>query len=55
MKRILSDGINFIKQETERLKKLLKESKIQEKKKQDLSNRLNILKSFHVLNSKDEL
>ncbi|XP_044763156.1 endoplasmic reticulum resident protein 29 [Coccinella septempunctata] len=55
MKRVLSNGVSFIKQETNRLKKLLKESNIQEKKKQDLSNRLNILKSFHVLGTKDEL
>ncbi|KAL3270696.1 hypothetical protein HHI36_021224 [Cryptolaemus montrouzieri] len=55
MKKIISDGVDFVKQETNRLKKLLKESKIQEKKKQDLSGRLNILKSFSLNRAKDEL
>lgn len=53
MKKVLEAGVDFIKSEKERLGKLLKEPKVVEKKKQDLSNRLNILQSFVL--SKDEL
>ncbi|KAK9886411.1 hypothetical protein WA026_016690 [Henosepilachna vigintioctopunctata] len=55
MKKIITDGFVFIKHETSRLKKLLKESKIREKKKEDLSYRLNILKSFSTTEIKEEL
>lgn len=53
MKKILDNGIGFVKQEVNRLSKILKEGKVNDKKKKELSNRLNILHSFSV--SKDEL
>lgn len=53
MKRILDKGKNVVKNEVERLTKIVREGKVNEKKKQELSNHLNILHSFSVV--KDEL
>lgn len=53
MKRILEKGAGFVKSEVERLSKIVREGKVNEKKKQELSNHLNILHSFAVV--KDEL
>lgn len=53
MKKIIENGINFIKQEKSRLNKILKDGKLADKKKDELSQRLNILHSFRI--QKDEL
>ncbi|RZC36424.1 ERp29 N domain containing protein [Asbolus verrucosus] len=53
MKKILENGISFVKQEYARLSKILKEGKVNEKKKLELSHRLNILRSFSL--PRDEL
>lgn len=53
MKKILENGIGFVKQEVSRLSKIVTEGKVNDKKKKELSNRLNILHSFSI--KKDEL
>lgn len=53
MKKIIEKGASFVRNEADRLSKILKEGKVNEKKKQELSNHLNILHSFSV--KKDEL
>lgn len=53
MKRILDKGPSFVKSEVERLSKIVREGKVNDKKKQELTNHLNILHSFSV--TKDEL
>lgn len=55
MKKISTNGISFVKQESDRLEKILKEGKINQKKKEELSNRSNILKSFVTKPEKNEL
>lgn len=55
MKKIISDDVSFVKKETERLEKILKEGKINQKKKDELSHRANILKSFVLKPEKSEL
>lgn len=53
MKKIIDVGTKFVTQESERLKKILTEGKIAEKKQQELTYKVNILKSFSL--PKDEL
>lgn len=53
MKKILENGSGFVEKEKSRLNKLLKEAKMNEKKKTELTYRLNILHSFKT--NKDEL
>lgn len=53
MKKIIENGLKFIQQEKTRLNKILKEGKLGEKKKDELSQRLNILHAFRI--QKDEL
>lgn len=53
MNKILDKGASFVKSEVERLSKIVREGKVNEKKKQELTNHLNILHSFSV--AKDEL
>lgn len=53
MKKIISEGINFIKQEKLRLSKIIKEGKMNDLKKTEMTQRLNILHSFSIV--KDEL
>lgn len=55
MKKIIANGVSFVKNETERLEKILKEGKINQKKKDELSQRSNILKSFILKPGKSEL
>lgn len=55
MNKIIANGISFVKQETDRLEKILKEGKINQKKKEEISNRANILKSFVPIPAKTEL
>lgn len=45
MSKIIEKG-SFVNQELARLNKLLKQGKLNEKKKTELSNKINILKSF---------
>lgn len=54
MTKILKEGEKFVAQEKKRLGKIISEGKVNEKKKQELSNRLNVLHSF-VVKTKDEL
>lgn len=49
------ESASFVTQESSRLDKILKEAKVNEKKKEDLSNRANILKSFVAKSDKTEL
>lgn len=53
MKKIIENGFNFVSQEVKRLNKILKDGKVNEKKKKDLYHRVNILHSFSI--KKDEL
>lgn len=53
MKRILEKGPSFVKSEVERLSKIVREGKVNDKKKLELTHHLNILHSFSV--TKDEL
>lgn len=53
MKKIVESGIDFVSQELGRLNKILKQGKVNNKKKVELGNRLNILRSFSL--HKDEL
>lgn len=53
MKKIIENGLSFVSQEVKRLNKILKDGKVNEKKKKDLYHRVNILHSFSV--RKDEL
>ncbi|XP_050502485.1 protein windbeutel [Diabrotica virgifera virgifera] len=55
MKKTIEAGDTFINQEQKRLNKIVSEGKVNEKKKRELSNRLNILKSFSQEVSKTEL
>lgn len=55
MKKVIASGISFVKQESARLEKILKEGKVKQKKKDELTNRLNVLKSFVKKNEKSEL
>lgn len=55
MKKIATNGISFVKQESDRLEKILKEGKVNQKKKEELSHRSNILKSFIPRPEKNEL
>jgi hypothetical protein len=57
LKKIKSDGIEFVAKETERTKKML-EGKISETKKKELQEKVNVLRSFTKQDdkkSKDEL
>lgn len=54
MRKIDDAGNNFIKTEVARLNKIITDGKLKEKKKEELSLRLNILRSFS-LPLKDEL
>lgn len=54
MKKIVEQGAQFIKQEITRLGKIVKDGKVNDKKKEELSHRINILHSFSVP-LKDEL
>ncbi|KAI4454515.1 endoplasmic reticulum protein erp29 [Holotrichia oblita] len=53
MKKIIESGMKFVTQEKSRLNKILKDGKLANKKKEELSQRLNILHSFRM--NKDEL
>lgn len=53
MKKIIESGMSFVAQEKNRLNKIIKDGKLANKKKEELSQRLNILHSFRI--SKDEL
>lgn len=55
MKKISTNGVSFVKQESDRLEKILNEGKVNQKKKEELSNRSNILKSFVTKPEKNEL
>lgn len=55
MKKIIASGISFVEQETARLEKILKEGKVNQKKKDELAQRVNILKSFVKKSEKTEL
>lgn len=55
MNKIILNGASFVKKETERLEKILKEGKVNQKKKDELSYRSNILKSFVLKPEKSEL
>ncbi|EFA09214.1 windbeutel [Tribolium castaneum] len=48
MSKIVETGSEFVTQELGRLKKILKEGKVNERKKTELSTRLNILRSFSL-------
>ncbi|KAK4878309.1 hypothetical protein RN001_010815 [Aquatica leii] len=54
MKKIVEQGTDFVQHEMARLNKIIKDGKINDKKKEELSHRVNILHSFSVV-SKDEL
>lgn len=53
MKKVIESGVSFIKQEMDRVNKLL-QGKLSDKKKTELQSRLNIIRSFNVA-LKDEL
>lgn len=53
MKKILANGLDFVSQERNRLSKIIKEGKVNVKKKDELTQRLNILHSF--IAQRDEL
>ncbi|GJQ78008.1 wbl [Trypoxylus dichotomus] len=53
MKKIIENGVKFISQEKSRLNKIIRDGKLADKKKEELSQRLNILYSFRT--QKDEL
>lgn len=50
----MDQGAEFVSNENTRLAKIIKEGKINDKKKTELGYRLNILKSF-AMKEKDEL
>eukprot|EP00795_Rhopilema_esculentum_P015067 gene15067-6232_t len=54
MKKIKSKGLDYIKEESERIQKMIKE-KMTEKKKKSFEIKLNILESFEFAVGKDEL
>lgn len=54
MKKVIESGASFVKQENKRLTKIL-DGKVNEKKKQELQQRLNILKSLEPKPAKTEL
>ncbi|KAK5638391.1 hypothetical protein RI129_012686 [Pyrocoelia pectoralis] len=54
MKKVISDGVQFVQQELARLKKIIKEGKVNKNKMEELSQRMNILHSF-VVKQKEEL
>nr|XP_022911641.1 protein windbeutel [Onthophagus taurus] len=53
MKKVIDNGVGFVQQEQLRLNKIIKEGKINSKKKEELGERLNVLHSFKL--AKDEL
>lgn len=53
MKKIIEQGTQFILQEKTRLGKIINEGKLNMRKKQELTQRLNILHSFSTI--KEEL
>ncbi|XP_044261188.1 protein windbeutel [Tribolium madens] len=53
MSKIVESGLDFVNHELGRLNKILKQGKVNDKKKVELANRLNILRSFSL--PKDEL
>ncbi|XP_023026869.2 endoplasmic reticulum protein 29-like protein wbl [Leptinotarsa decemlineata] len=55
MKKVIENGNAFVAQEVKRLGKIISEGKVNEKKRTELSHRLNILKSFSLDSSKSEL
>lgn len=55
MKKVISSGVSFVKQESDRLEKILKDGKVNQKKKEEFSHRSNILKSFATKPEKSEL
>ncbi|XP_018563113.1 endoplasmic reticulum resident protein 29 [Anoplophora glabripennis] len=54
MKKVIEGGVSFVTQEEKRLTKLL-DGKVNEKKKQELQQRLNILRSLEPKPAKTEL
>ena len=54
MKKIVDTDISFVKKEEERLKKI-SAGKIKPEKKEEMEERLNILKSFSLQEGKEEL
>ncbi|CAG9861512.1 unnamed protein product, partial [Phyllotreta striolata] len=54
MKKVLDNGYSFVLQEDARLEKILS-GKVNDKKRRELSNRLNVLKSFSIEPQKSEL
>ncbi|KAJ8981880.1 hypothetical protein NQ317_008228, partial [Molorchus minor] len=55
MKKVIEIGASFVGQEERRLNKIIKEGKVNDKKKEQLTHRLNILKSFVTQKGKTEL
>ncbi|XP_057659424.1 protein windbeutel [Diorhabda carinulata] len=55
MNKVIEVGNSFTGQEKKRLEKILSEGKVAEKKKRELFNRLNVLKSFNLETKKVEL
>lgn len=53
MKKIIEDGFGFVKQEMNRITNIIKAGKASEKKLQELTHRLNILRTFSLA-QKDE-
>jgi len=54
MRKVLNEGAAFVKKEEERVKKLM-DGKMSKEKKEDMQERINILKSFVLQDAKDEL
>lgn len=52
MKKIIASGDSFVETEESRVKKLLKDGKMDSKKKKDLKERLNVLQSFETETAK---
>jgi len=55
MRKIVDTDISFVKKEEERLKKITGGKKITPEKKEEMEERLNILKSFSIQEAKEEL
>ena len=54
MEKTIEKGSGFIKEESIRIRKLLKKGKINDNKKQELETKINILKSFESKDKKQK-
>nr|CAI5835253.1 unnamed protein product [Callosobruchus analis] len=55
MDKVLNTSSTFVTLEIKRLEKIVNEGKVSQKKKDEISRKLNVLKSFSPPNAKTEL